>query len=51
MLFHRTKDVADARGLLAVRKGRLDTAYIRETLSGILPESDDRFGEIADLLR
>lgn len=45
-LFHRAKDVADIQTLLAVRAGRLDTAYLTSTLKRLLPPDDPRHQEL-----
>lgn len=46
VLFNRTKDIADVKGILATQKGRLDTAYIIKTLKELLPASDARLTEL-----
>lgn len=50
MLWHRAKDVPDVHALIATTE-ELDRAYIKETLSGILPDGDPRHAEVDDLLR
>jgi len=46
VLWLRDKDRADVRALLAARRGRLDEAYVRRTLAGLLPEGDRRLSEL-----
>ena len=37
MAFHREKDLRDVRGILAIQKGRLDLAYVRDWADKMLP--------------
>lgn len=46
MLFNRTKDVADVKGIVATLTSRLDRDYVRTVLRGILPPNDPRLAEI-----
>jgi len=49
VLWHREKDVWDLR-VLAAMGDRLDGAYIRKTLDGLLPPDDPRHAEVEALL-
>lgn len=51
MLFHRTKDIADVKALIAIRKDKLDTKYIKDTLPSIIPSTDSRISELDELLK
>ena len=48
-LWSRPKDVADLQ-VLAALGDRLDSAYIRQTLDGLLPPDDPRHAEVGRLL-
>ena len=45
MVWSRPKDVSDVHALVAVRRGALDAAYVRRTLSSILPDRDSRLSD------
>ncbi len=49
-LWHRAKDVPDLHAILAAVED-LDVRYVTETLGALLPASDPRHTEIADLVR
>ena len=50
LLFHRTRDMADIKAILATRKGKIDLAYIKSTMKKILPDGDGRFNELDKIL-
>jgi len=47
LLFHRTKDIADIKAILATQKGSLDLQYLQDALEGLLPRDDARRAELA----
>lgn len=51
LLFHRTRDIADVKALLATRKDKMDIKYVKATLQNILPKGDSVFDELEQFLK
>ncbi|MBI4582795.1 MAG: nucleotidyltransferase [Planctomycetes bacterium] len=51
MLFQRTKDIADVKGVVATLREQLDRNYVQRTLKEILPEKDSRLKEMEGIFR
>lgn len=49
-LFHRSKDLADIKGILATRLHDIDTNYIMKILSSLLSTEDRRLKEMKELI-
>lgn len=50
LLFHRTKDIADIKAILATQVHRVDKDYIMKTLPSLLLTGDTRLKEIKELI-
>lgn len=50
LLFHRTKDIADIKAIIATQAHRVDKDYIMKTLPSLLLPNDARLKEIKELI-
>lgn len=50
LLFHRSKDIGDIKGILATHSTKIDKGYIMKTLPILVSKDDSRLKEIEELL-